>query len=339
MRVFVTGGAGYIGSHTLVELIAAGHDVVVFDNLQNGHIEAVRRAGLVAGRKIEVIEGDVRDAAALDAAFRAARPDAVIHFAGLKAVGESGTIPLTYYDINVHGTIRLLEAMDAHGCSSIVFSSSATVYGDPEYLPLDEAHRTGPINPYGRTKLMVEHILQDWCATSDKRSAIVLRYFNPVGAHSSGLIGEDPRGIPNNLMPLIAQVAGGRRTHLDILGQDYDTRDGSGERDFIHVVDLARAHVAALDRMADCGHCETINIGTGHGTTVLELVAAFKEATGITIATRNAPRRPGDTDSCFACCQRANALLGWRAERDIAQMCHDTWAWQVQNPHGYGGDV
>lgn len=336
MKVFVTGGAGYIGSHTLVELLTAGHEVVVVDNLANGHTEAVRRAEQLTGSTIKLEVGDVRDGRLLSLVFARYRPEAVIHFAGLKAVGESVKNPLSYYDVNVSGARTLLEAMQEAGCGRIVFSSSATVYGDPQYLPYDEAHPTVPVNPYGQTKLMVEQILRDWCAANPMRSAISLRYFNPVGAHPSGRIGEDPQGVPNNLMPYIAQVAVGRRPALQIFGEDYDTRDGTGERDYVHVVDLAKAHVLALDALEGSSGHEAINIGTGHGVTVRELVDAFATASGVDIETRVSPRRTGDLPRFWADVSRAEARLRWRARFGLEDMCRDTWAWQSQNPNGFG---
>lgn len=332
MKVLVTGGGGYVGSHTLVELIAAGHDVVVLDSLVNGHAEAVRRVGQLTSAQIPLKVGDVRDAAVLGRVFEAHHPDAVIHCAGLKAVGESVENPLAYYSVNVCGSRAILEAMDAAGCGRIVFSSSATVYGDPQYLPYDEVHPTAPVNPYGRTKLMVEQILGDWCAANAARSAVSLRYFNPVGAHPSGRIGEDPRGTPNNLMPFISQVAIGRQPVLQIFGNDYDTRDGTGERDYVHVVDLAKAHVLALE--AGKGH-EAINVGTGQGATVREMVDAFEAANGVKIETRVAPRRAGDLPTYYAQADLARVRLGWTAELGLADMCRDTWTWQVHNSDGF----
>ena len=278
MRVMVTGGAGYIGSHTLVELLTEGHEAFVIDNLSNGHEEALSRVKQRANKDFGFVKADIRDSEALDEAFAEFKPEAVIHFAGLKAVGESVEQPLTYYENNVVGSLALLKAMDAHGCKKIVFSSSATVYGTPHYLPFDEEHPVAPVNPYGQTKQMVENILRDWA--HDGRSAIALRYFNPVGAHVSGRIGEDPHGIPNNLMPYIAQVAIGKREALHIFGEDYETRDGTGERDYIHVSDLAKAHIAALESKSEASGFAVYNIGTGQGTTVKELLAAYGEAVG-----------------------------------------------------------
>lgn len=335
MNVLVTGGAGYIGSHTLFALIEAGHDVVVIDSLVNGHAEAVRRVGQLTDADIPLEVGDIRDGAFLGRVFEAHRPEAVIHFAGLKAVGESVEQPLLYHDVNVAGSRALLGAMDAADCGQIVFSSSATVYGEPRYLPYDEAHPTRPVNPYGQSKLMVEQMLGDWCAATPIRSAISLRYFNPVGAHPTGRIGEDPQSTPDNLMPFVAQVAVGRRPTLQIFGDDYDTRDGTGERDYVHVVDLARAHVLALDALEAQDEHEVINIGTGHGTTVRELIDAFQAASGQAIATKIAPRRAGDLPSFYAQAELARDRLGWQAEMGLAEMCRDTWAWQSRNPEGF----
>lgn len=333
MRVLVTGGAGYIGSHTLVELLAAGHEAMVIDNLCNGHEEALSRVKLLANKDFGFVEGDIRDGAALDKAFAAFKPEAIIHFAGLKAVGESVEQPLTYYENNVAGSVELLKAMDAHDCKKIVFSSSATVYGTPEYLPLDEDHPVSPVNPYGRTKLMVENILKDWAR--DGRSATALRYFNPVGAHVSGRIGEDPHGIPNNLMPYIAQVAIGKRAVLQIFGDDYETRDGTGERDYIHVTDLAKAHLAALDAMLGQSGFEVYNIGTGTGATVKELLAAYETACGHKLAFEVTGRRSGDVASSVASAKKANERLHWVANLSIDEATLSSWQWQSQNPDGY----
>ncbi len=341
MRVLVTGGAGYIGSHTLVELLAAGHEALVVDNFANSAPAALDRVARLSNRAFARASLDLRDTAALGAACRDFRPEAVVHFAGLKAVGESVARPLDYYDNNVTGTLSLLAALGETDCRRIVFSSSATVYGEPHYLPYDEAHPLAPTNPYGRTKLMVEQVLGDWAAAGNASgpgaSAVLLRYFNPVGAHASGLIGEDPLGIPNNLMPLVCQVAVGRRPALEVFGDDYDTPDGTGVRDYIHVVDLARAHVAALDRAAGVEGAEAINIGTGRGASVLELVRAFEAASGRRIPYRVAPRRPGDVAVSVADPAKAHRLLDWRAELGLAEMCRSAWDWQERNPAGYAG--
>ena len=336
MKVLVTGGAGYIGSHTVLQLLAAGHQICVFDNFANASPAALDRVRALSNRELQVAVGDIRSADDLRMAFAQFAPDAVIHFAGLKAVGESAEKPLLYYDNNVAGSARLLEAMDAAECRRIVFSSSATVYGEPQYLPFVEAHPIAPTNPYGRTKAVVEAMIGDWCAATPGASAVLLRYFNPVGAHASGQIGEDPRGVPNNLMPFVAQVAVGRRPRLAIYGDDYPTRDGTGERDYIHVEDLAAAHLAAMDYAASHIGCEAVNVGTGQGTTVHELVAAYVRASGQPIATGIVARRPGDVASSFAATEKAALLLGWQAKLDLDAMCASSWAWQSHNPQGYG---
>lgn len=336
MKVFVTGGAGYIGSHTLVRLLTDGHEVRVFDNYANSSPAALARVRQITDRSVDAVEADIRDAGALAHALSDFAPDAVVHFAGLKAVGESNDIPLLYYQTNVTGTMNLLAAMDAAGCRRIVFSSSATVYGEARYLPFDEEHPIGPTNPYGRTKAMAEGIIRDWADATPGASAVLLRYFNPVGAHESGQIGEDPRDIPNNLMPFVAQVAVGRRAKLSIFGDDYDTRDGTGERDYIHVVDLAAAHLAAIEHSGRATGCEAINIGTGQGITVKELVAAYERACGHAIATEIVPRRPGDVASSYAATSKAEQLLGWRSELHVDSMCASSWRWQSTNPDGYG---
>ena len=338
MKVLVTGGAGYIGSHTCVELLAADHEVFVIDSLCNGRFGAIERVRSLSNRALGFAEADIRDEDALDQAFDKFKPDAVMHFAGLKAVGESVAEPLRYYDVNVRGSVSLVGAMDRAGCANIVFSSSATVYGDPEYLPYDEAHPTRPVNPYGRTKLMVEEVLRDWAAADTSRRATALRYFNPVGAHASGHIGEDPLGVPNNLMPFIAQVAVGRREYLSVFGDDYDTRDGTGLRDYIHVVDLARAHLAAVERQAGLEPFEVLNIGSGSGATVLELVKAFERASGVQIARKFTPRRDGDLPAFWADPAHAVERLGWQTSLSIDEMCRDMWRWQSDNPNGFNAD-
>lgn len=333
-KILVTGGAGYIGSHTCLELLAAGYEVVVYDNFSNSNPESLDRVARIGGRKPTVVQGDVRDKALLEQTLRQHQCTSVIHFAGLKAVGESVEKPLEYYDHNVIGTHRLLQAMLATGVRSLVFSSSATVYGDPQRLPLTEDHPLSATNPYGRTKLMIEDMLRDlFQSTPDWRIAI-LRYFNPVGAHESGLIGEDPRGIPNNLMPFVAQVAVGRREKLNVWGNDYPTPDGTGVRDYIHVVDLAVGHLRALERLLEPG-CMAVNLGTGRGYSVLEVIKAFEEASERTIPVNMAARRAGDIASCYADPGFAEKSLGWRATRDIQTMCQDHWRWQVNNPEGY----
>jgi len=332
-KVFVTGGAGYIGSHTCLELLEAGYEVVVYDNLSNASEEALRRVEEITGKCVEFIEGDIRDASRLEKAMRDC--EAVIHFAGLKAVGESVEKPLEYYDNNVAGSVTLLRAMRKLGIKTIVFSSSATVYGDPDVLPLTEEHPLRATNPYGRTKLMIEEILRDlFVAEPDWRIAI-LRYFNPVGAHESGRIGEDPRGIPNNLMPYIAQVAVGRLDELRVFGGDYPTPDGTGVRDFIHVVDLSVGHVRALACFDRQPGVRVYNLGTGRGYSVLEMLAAFEEACGRRIPHRITDRRPGDVAVCYADPSKAERELGWKALRGIGDMCRDAWKWQSQNPNGY----
>ncbi|MEK7350836.1 MAG: UDP-glucose 4-epimerase GalE [Nitrospirota bacterium] len=336
--IFVTGGAGYIGSHTCVELLDAGYDVTVFDNFCNSHPEAVARVERIAGKKLRLMKGDIRDRGALVAALRESGAKAVIHFAGLKAVGESVTQPLSYYDNNVVGTLRLLEAMGECGVNRLVFSSSATVYGDPQRLPLTEDHPLSATNPYGRSKLMIEEILRDLHRSDASWRLAILRYFNPVGAHASGLIGEDPQGTPNNLLPFIAQVAVGRRAYLNVWGNDYPTPDGTGVRDYIHVVDLALGHLKALnvlEQLKKNDECLIVNLGTGTGYSVLDIVRAFEQASSRSIPYKIAPRRSGDIASCYADPQRAFNLLSWRAERGLSAMCADTWRWQNGNPNGF----
>jgi len=336
--IFVTGGAGYIGSHTCVELLDAGYDVTMFDNFCNSHPETVVRVERIAGKKLRLMKGDIRDRGALVAALRESGAKSVIHFAGLKAVGESVSQPLAYYDNNVVGTLRLLEAMGECGVNRLLFSSSATVYGDPQRLPLTEDHPLSATNPYGRSKLMIEEILRDLHRSDASWRLGILRYFNPVGAHASGLIGEDPQGIPNNLLPFIAQVAIGCRDYLNVWGNDYPTPDGTGVRDYIHVVDLALGHLKALnvlEQLKKNDECLTVNLGTGTGYSVLDIVRAFEQASGRSIPYRVAPRRPGDIASCYADPQRAFELLGWRAERGLNTMCADTWRWQSGNPAGF----
>ncbi|PHP26987.1 UDP-glucose 4-epimerase GalE [Limimaricola cinnabarinus] len=336
MRVLVTGGAGYIGSHTLVELLERGHEVACVDNYSNGTPEALRRVGeLVPQGALEAHEADIRDTAALGRVFEAFRPEAVIHFAGLKAVGESVEKPVDYYDVNVSGTLSLLRAMDGAGCGRIIFSSSATVYGEPVFLPYTEEHPLAPTSVYGHTKRFAEQILADWAAARPGAAAMLLRYFNPVGAHASGRIGEDPAGIPNNLMPFLAQVATGRQEKLRIFGDDYPTPDGTGVRDYIHVVDLARAHVAALDRACGIEGSETYNIGTGQGYSVRQMHAAFSKAVGRELPAEVLPRRAGDIAEMQADCARAAQALGWRAEHGVEAMARDLWHWQSANPQGY----
>jgi UDP-glucose 4-epimerase len=336
MNILVTGGAGYIGSHTCVELINAGYEVTVFDNFSNSSPEALARVERITGKKVSIVRGDVRDRAALVAALRESGANAVIHFAGLKAVGESVAKPLTYYDNNVVGTLRLLEAMDECAVKTLVFSSSATVYGDPQRLPLTEDHPLSATNPYGRSKLIIEDILRDVYLSDPSWRLGLLRYFNPAGAHISGLIGEDPQGMPNNLMPFVAQVAVGQREFLNVWGDDYSTPDGTGVRDYIHVVDLALGHLKALARLQMHAECLTVNLGTGTGYSVLEMVRAFELASGKPVPYKVGPRRAGDIASCYAEPKLALELLGWRAERGLDAMCADGWRWQSGNPKGYG---
>lgn len=326
MKVLVTGGAGYIGSHTVVELLAAGHDAVIIDNLCNSKATVLDRIERIAGRRPPFVHGDIRDRTALLPAL--AGCGAVIHFAGLKAVGESVAKPLEYYDNNVAGSVTLFEAMRDAGVRTLVFSSSATVYGDPHAVPIREDFPLSATNPYGRSKLMIEDMLRDLAAADAGWRIALLRYFNPVGAHASGILGEDPNGIPNNLMPFVAQVAVGRLPQLAVFGDDYPTPDGTGVRDYIHVVDLALGHLAALKGLAARAGLLTVNLGTGRGYSVLEMVRAFERASGRPVPYRVAPRRPGDIAACYADPSLADRLLGWRAQRDIDAMCADAWRWQ-----------
>lgn len=336
MKILVTGGAGYIGSHTCLELLAAGCEVVVLDNLSNARQESLRRVAEIAGRAPCFIRGDVRDVQVLRQVFAEHRIEAVIHFAGLKAVGESVEQPLRYYDNNVNGSLSLLQAMDEAGVRRLVFSSSATVYGDPHAVPIREDFPLSATNPYGRSKLIIEDILHDLCRSDPRWQVALLRYFNPVGAHESGLIGEDPNGIPNNLMPFVSQVAIGKRPEVVVFGNDYPTPDGTGVRDYIHVVDLARGHLKALDALRNRQGALTVNLGTGRGYSVLEMIKAFGLACGRELPYRIAARRPGDIAACYADPAYAAEVLGWRAERGIEQMCADSWRWQSRNPDGYG---
>ena len=331
----VTGGAGYIGSHTLIELINNNFEVVVIDNLANSSRESLRRVEQITGHEIPFIEADVRDQSALDDIFTTYDIDSVIHFAGLKAVGESVAKPLEYYDNNLVSTLALLEAMREHNVKQLVFSSSATVYGSPSELPLRETSTVGVglTNPYGKTKYMIEQIIQDYCTADPAFEATILRYFNPIGAHQSGQIGEDPNGIPNNLLPYVAQVAVGKLQSVGVFGNDYDTPDGTGVRDYIHVVDLARGHVAALQHMK--AGANVYNLGTGSGTSVLEIIKAFSKACGRDLPYEIKPRRAGDIAACYADCSKAERELGWRAELSIEQACADSWRWQSQNPNGF----
>lgn len=336
MRTLITGGTGYIGSHTVVQLIETGHDVMIVDNLDNSSPVVLDRIETITGTRPGFVKADLRDADAIDELFARTEFDNVIHFAGLKAVGESVDRPLDYYDNNIHGTVTLLRAMERHGVRTLVFSSSATVYGEPARLPVAETAPTGGVtNPYGRTKHVIEEILMDVHRSDPRWNIVILRYFNPVGAHESGLIGEDPDGPPNNLMPYIAQVAVGRRERLTIHGDDYETPDGTGVRDYIHVVDLADGHLAALDHVADAPGLRIYNLGTGRGTSVKELVAAFERATGQPVPHVVGPRRPGDIAAVWCDPALAESELGWTAERGVDEMCLDTWRWQEGNPLGY----
>ncbi len=335
LKILVTGGAGYIGTHTCLELLRTGHDVHVLDNLYNGSLEALERIERLSNRRLGFSQCDVRDAQALDQAFASFKPQAVIHFAGLKAVAESVAEPERYYDVNVGGTAVLLAAMGRAGCKKIVFSSSATVYGQPQYLPCDENHPLNPINPYGRTKLVGENLLRDWSSVKLGRHAVALRYFNPVGADTSGQIGEDPCEIPNNLMPYISQVAVGRQKCLQVFGNDYETTDGTGVRDYIHVVDLALAHNLAVEKIGALEPFEVINIATGKGISVLEMVLEFEKQSGQAVSYKIGPRRQGDVSAIWANATKAQEKLGFKAKFGVEEMCRDTWRWQSTNTYGY----
>ena len=340
MKILVTGGAGYIGSHTTVELLAAGHDVVVVDNLCNSSRESLKRVKKIVGRGPRFHKADIRDAKKLNAVLDAEGPfDAAIHFAALKSVGESTQIPLKYYNNNLGGTFTLLDCLGSHGCKNIVFSSSATVYGEPKAVPIREDFPTpGCTNAYGWTKLMMEQVFKDVQKADPAWNVVLLRYFNPIGAHPSGLIGEDPAGIPNNLLPYVAQVAVGRRPQLNVFGNDYPTPDGTGVRDYIHVVDLAIGHLKAIEKLAQEPHLglKVYNLGTGNGYSVLQVVKAFEKASGRPVPYAIRPRRPGDVAECWADPSLALKELGWKAARGIDEMCRDAWNWQRQNPYGYG---
>ncbi len=337
--VLITGGAGYIGSHTLVELSKAGYDFVVYDNLSNSSREAIRRVEKLIEKEVFFIEGDIRDKAKLQEVFDSFDIDSVIHFAGLKAVGESVEKPLKYYDNNVSGTIKLLEVMDKAGCKKIVFSSSATVYGDPQSVPIKESFPVGgTTNPYGTSKYMIERILQDLYISDNRWKIVILRYFNPVGAHESGLIGEDPNDIPNNLMPYVSQVAVGKLKELHVFGNDYDTKDGTGVRDYIHVVDLANAHVKAIEYLHNPAFNpkhSIFNIGTGKGYSVFDVIKAYEKASGKKVPYKIAPRRAGDIAKCYADPTYAKEILNWSAKYTLEDMCKDSWNWQSKNPNGY----
>ncbi|QQV67698.1 UDP-glucose 4-epimerase [Acinetobacter junii] len=335
-KILVTGGAGYIGSHTCLELLTAGHEVIVFDNLSNSSEESLRRVQALANKNLVFVQGDIRNQAELDSVFQDHQIDAVIHFAGLKAVGESQQIPLAYFDNNITGSVQLVKAMERAGVFSLVFSSSATVYDEANLSPLNEDMPTGmPNNNYGYTKLIVEQILQKLAQADSRWSIALLRYFNPVGAHKSGQIGEDPQGIPNNLMPYVTQVAVGRRDKLSIYGNDYDTIDGTGVRDYIHVVDLANAHLCALNNRLSKEGCRVWNIGTGNGCSVLEVKDTFEKVNGVSVAYEFAPRRSGDVAISFADNTRAITELGWQPQYTLQDMLADSWNWQKQNPNGY----
>ena len=337
MAILVTGGAGYIGSHTCIELMNAGYEVVVVDNLYNANEESLKRVEKITGKAVKFYKADIRDFEALDKIFKQESISSVIHFAGLKAVGESVEKPLEYYDNNVNGTLVLCDAMRKNGVKSIVFSSSATVYGDPHKVPIQEDFPLSVTNPYGRTKLMIEEILQDLSVSDPEWKIVLLRYFNPIGAHESGLIGEDPKGIPNNLLPYVAQVAIGRHEFVRVFGNDYNTPDGTGVRDYIHVVDLAKGHVCAIKKLDSTDEKVLIyNLGTGNGYSVLDVVHAFEKACGKTIPYKILDRRAGDIATCYADPSKAKAELGWEAEYDITRMCADSWRWQSMNPQGYG---
>ena len=337
MNILVTGGAGYIGSHTCVELIESGYTPIVFDNLSNSSTESLKRVETITGKPVTFIEGDIRDANALKSAIKTHQIDAAIHFAGLKAVGESVELPLRYYDNNVAGSVNLFEVMKDCGVQKVIFSSSATVYGDPASVPILENFPISATNPYGQSKLMVENILRDLYASDSSWHIALLRYFNPVGAHESGLIGEDPSDIPNNLMPYVSGVAVGRYPKLSVFGDDYPTPDGTGVRDYIHVVDLAKGHVKALQAFESQSveNLFTVNLGTGHGYSVLDMVKAFSKASGKEVAYQLVDRRPGDVARCYADPALAEEVLGWKAEKGIEEMCTDTWRWQSNNPQGY----
>ncbi|WP_096156548.1 UDP-glucose 4-epimerase GalE [Bacillus sp. FJAT-45066] len=335
MAILVTGGAGYIGSHTCVELLEAGYDIVVFDNLSNSKTESLKRVKEITGKDFSFVEGDILDKGALERAFKEHSVESVIHFAGLKAVGESVEKPLYYYHNNVTGTVNLCEVMAKYGVKNIVFSSSATVYGMPDTVPISEDLPLSATNPYGRSKLMIEEILRDLYVSDNEWSISLLRYFNPIGAHESGRIGEDPNGIPNNLMPFITQVAVGKLPQLQVFGDDYATVDGTGVRDYIHVVDLAKGHLKALEKVTGTTGVAAYNLGTGKGYSVLEMVKAFEEASGCDVPYRIVARRPGDIAECYADPNKSQEELGWVAEKGLEEMCRDSWIWQKNNPNGY----
>ena len=333
-KILVTGGCGYIGSHTVLELLNKNYEVVVVDNFSNSSFESLKRVQKLTGKEVTFYEADIRDVDAMESVFSKHEFDAVIHFAAFKAVGESCKLPLKYYENNISGTVSLLKIMEKYNVKKIIFSSSATVYGDPERLPLDENCRLSTTNPYGSTKLMMENIMQDLHKADNAWNIILLRYFNPVGAHESGLIGEDPKGIPNNLMPYVAQVASGKLQCINVFGNDYDTPDGTGVRDYIHVVDLALGHIAAIEECNDAG-VHIYNLGTGHGYSVLDMIHAFEKACGKELPYKICPRRPGDIAACYASPVKAKAELKWEAKFGIEEMCASQWKWQSGNPRGY----
>ena len=335
MSLLITGGTGFIGSHTVVELLALDKDIIIVDNLANSSTLVLDRIKQISGKTVTFIEADICDRVAMQQVFSEHDIDAVVHFAGLKAVGESSTMPLSYYHNNVSGSVTLLQVMAEHGVKNLVFSSSATVYGESNPSPLDETMPTSATNPYGQTKLMIENILFDLAKSDAEWSIACLRYFNPIGAHESGLIGENPNGIPNNLLPYVSQVAVGRLAQLQVFGDDYPTADGTGVRDYIHVVDLAQGHVKALEKLNEIKGCVAINLGTGNGTSVLEIVNTFKEISGQDIPFKIVPRRAGDIATVYADAKVADKLLNWHAKRDLATMITDTWRWQTKNPNGF----
>ncbi|MFD0930360.1 UDP-glucose 4-epimerase GalE [Methylophilus glucosoxydans] len=333
-NILLTGGAGYIGSHTFIELFQCGFRPIIYDNFSNSKIEVINRLSQICNSEIEYIKGDIRDQNQLEASIRDYNCEAIIHFAGLKAVGESVSNPDLYYSNNLTGTVCLLNAINNTGVTKLVFSSSATVYGKPIYLPIDEKHPLSATNPYGRTKLFIEEMLRDYANAFPKLKIAILRYFNPAGAHESGLIGEDPLGIPNNLMPYVSQVAAGLRTHVNVWGNDYETHDGTGVRDFIHVTDLAKGHIKALNKLDDLTSI-AVNLGTGKGYSVMDIIKTFQEAAGTEIPYQFKDRRNGDVASCYANPSFANKIIGWKAERNLFEMCKDHWNWQKNNPNGY----
>ena len=335
MNILVTGGAGFIGSHTILELLNAGHDVVVMDNLSNSKIDSLKRVEELTGRSVTFEKVDLLDVEGMDSLFGSHDVDAVIHFAGLKAVGESVEKPLYYYENNVTGTVNLCKVMNKHGVKRMVFSSSATVYGNPAESPLTETSELSATNPYGQTKLTIEYIFRDLCVSDPEWKVSLLRYFNPVGAHESGKIGEDPNGIPNNLMPYVTQVAVGKRKRLSVFGSDYPTHDGTGVRDYIHVTDLAKGHLKALENLENESGAEAYNLGTGRGSSVLDVIKTFEQVTGKKVPYELTDRRPGDAAICYADASKAEQQLGWATEKDLEDMCRDAWNWQVNNPDGY----